>query len=205
MAKRVFDALVAGLLLVMLAPVLLLIGLAVRCDSPGPALFRQVRVGRFEREFQILKFRTMFDTPNDAAQPLITVAGDRRITRLGQALRRFKLDELPQLINVVRGEMSLVGPRPEVPEYVALYPAEVRQLIFSVRPGITDEAAIYFRNEGEMLGESSNPHKAYVETILPVKVGYYLRYVQKHSLGSDLGILVRTFFAVFRRQKPRKP
>jgi lipopolysaccharide/colanic/teichoic acid biosynthesis glycosyltransferase len=193
MTKRLFDVLVAVAALGLVWPALLLIALLVRLDSPGPALFRQVRVGRHGRPFEILKFRTMTHLPPGAGpQSMLSVAGDARVTRVGRYLRRTKLDELPQLLNVLAGDMSLVGPRPEVPHYVDLYPPEVRAEVLSLRPGITDEASIEFRNEGEILARAVDPERAYIDEILPVKLRYYCDYVRTRTFFGDIGILLRT-------------
>lgn len=191
--KRLVDVVAAVSGLLLLAPLLMFIAVAVRIDSKGPVLFRQTRVGRDGRTFQILKFRSMYHArhPRDGAAQ-ITAATDPRITRFGALLRRTKLDELPQLINVLRGDMSLVGPRPEVPRYVAMYPPDARAEILSVRPGITDEAAIEFRDEGEVLGRSVDPERTYVEDILPRKIQLYRDYVRHRSLLGDLAIILRT-------------
>lgn len=195
--KRLMDIVVAGSALLLLGPLLLAIALWVRCDSAGGALFRQERVGRHGRHFTIYKFRTM-RTGADKAGPAITVGEDARITRAGHWLRHSKLDELPQLFNVLTGDMSLVGPRPEVPRYVAMYPADLHDLVLSVRPGITDLASIAFRNESALLAQSTDPERTYVEDILPVKLDYAARYAQSPSLWQDLVILVRTAHAVLR-------
>ncbi len=194
-AKRAMD--VGGVLLALplALPVMAVIALWVRVDSPGPALFRQQRVGRGGRLFCMLKFRTM---RAQAQGPQITATGDARITRAGRWLRASKLDELPQLINVLRGDMSLVGPRPEVPRYMALYPDDVRRQILSLRPGITDRAAIEFRDEERLLAESGDPERTYVERIMPIKQRYYLQYVAHHSLAGDARILLDTAKAVLR-------
>jgi lipopolysaccharide/colanic/teichoic acid biosynthesis glycosyltransferase len=196
MSKRLFDMLAAGCGLLLLAPVLLAIALWIRLDSPGPALFRQRRVGRHGRLFDIYKFRTMADRPDDGRQ--LTVGQDPRITRAGRFLRRTKLDELPQLLNVLEGTMSLVGPRPEVPRYVDRYPPAVRQTVLSVAPGITDLAAILFKDENDILGRAQDPERAYVETILPVKLEYYQRYVRERSFWLDLRIIFQTLAAILR-------
>jgi lipopolysaccharide/colanic/teichoic acid biosynthesis glycosyltransferase len=191
--KRLFDVVAAGAGLLAASPLLLLISLAVRLDSPGPAFFRQVRVGRHGVPFEILKFRTMrCALPGAESGPLITVDSDDRITRLGRMLRRSKLDELPQLINVVRGDMSIVGPRPEVPRYVALYPEEARREILSIRPGITDEASIEFRQESALLASADDPERTYVERIMPAKIEHYRRYVRERTLLGDVRIVLRT-------------
>ena len=181
---------------VLLSPLLVLIAGWVRADSPGPALFRQQRVGRGGRLFRIHKFRTM--RVHDGTGPQVTVAGDARVTRAGRWLRRTKLDELPQLIDVLKGDMSLVGPRPEVPHYMALYPAEARAQILSVRPGITDRAAIEFKDEERILSAAADPAAAYVAHIMPIKQRYYLAYVARHSVAGDVRILWDTFRALLR-------
>jgi lipopolysaccharide/colanic/teichoic acid biosynthesis glycosyltransferase len=196
MSKRLFDVLAAAGGLILLAPLLLAIALWIRLDSPGPALFRQRRVGRHGRLFDIYKFRTMVERPDDVR--LLTIGRDPRITRAGRFLRRTKLDELPQLLNVVEGTMSLVGPRPEVPRYVDRYPPAVRRTVLSVAPGITDLAAILYKDENDILGRALDPERAYVETILPVKLEYYQRYVRERSFWLDLRIIFRTLAAILR-------
>ena len=196
-AKRLFDLALALPALALALPLMVAITLWVRLDSAGPALFRQQRVGRHGRLFHIHKFRTM-RVRSSQAGPLITVAGDARVTRAGRWLRRTKLDELPQLLDVIRGDMSLVGPRPEVPRYMALYPDEARQRILSVRPGITDRAAIEFRDEELLLAHATDPERVYVERIMPVKLRYYLDYVAHRSLAGDARILFDTVRALLR-------
>jgi lipopolysaccharide/colanic/teichoic acid biosynthesis glycosyltransferase len=191
MAKRSFDIVIVSIGILVLWPLLLVIALVVRLDSPGSALFRQTRVGRHGREFQLLKFRTMFSDPV-VQGPLLTVTGDPRITRFGAFLRSSKLDELPQLFNVLRGEMSLVGPRPEVPRFVAMYPTDVRDLVLSVRPGITDDASIEFRHESELLAKVEDPEALYVTEILPRKLKYYTDYAREHTLWKDVRTIWRT-------------
>lgn len=194
MSKRLFDVVAAAIGLVLLAPLLMALALWIRLDSAGPALFRQVRVGRHGVPFEIIKFRTMCQQAQ--AGRLLTVGRDARITRAGRFLRRSKLDELPQLINVLFGSMSLVGPRPEVPRYVDRYPPEVRRTVLSVAPGITDWAAIQYKDENDILGCAADPERAYVETILPVKLAYYQRYVRERSFWLDLRIILRTLTAL---------
>jgi lipopolysaccharide/colanic/teichoic acid biosynthesis glycosyltransferase len=191
MTKRLFDLLLSGLGLLVLALPLGLVALVIKLDSPGPVFYRQVRVGRFGREFRIHKFRTMAHNPADRG-PQLTVGADARITRVGAFLRRTKLDELAQLFDVLDGTMSLVGPRPEVPRYVALYPTELREKVLSVRPGITDFASIEYRDESTLLAQSRDPERTYREVILPAKLALQARYVDLCSLGTDLSILVRT-------------
>ena len=191
MAKRAFDLLLAGLGLVLLSPLLLAIAIAVKLDSPGPVFYRQQRVGRHGVPFRIHKFRTMAHVERDAG-PQLTVGADARITRVGAVLRRHKLDELAQLIDVLQGTMSLVGPRPEVPRYVALYPPELRTKVLSVRPGITCLASIEFRNESELLARAADPEREYVQVVMPQKLALGARYADTASLGLDVRILWRT-------------
>lgn len=193
-ARRVFDTAVAGLGLVISSPLLLAAAVAIRLDSPGPVIFRQKRVGLNGAPFEILKFRTMrVDAEKVGAQ--LTVGADPRITKVGAFLRAWKIDELPQLANVVKGEMALVGPRPEVPRYVELYTPEQRGVL-SVRPGITDPASIEFRNESELMAGQADPERYYREVIMPRKVQLNLAYLSRRSLGSDLGMLFATAKAV---------
>ncbi|MEN3294268.1 MAG: hypothetical protein V7642_3521 [Burkholderiales bacterium] len=192
--KRAFDFISALIGLFVLSPVLISIALLIRIDSPGPALFVQDRVGKGGRLFRIFKFRTM--TMGAEKKGQITVGQDARVTRIGHGLRRLKLDELPQLLNVLRGEMSLVGPRPEVPRYVACYPQHVREMVLSVPPGITDWASIEFKEESVLLGRASDPERTYVEEILPIKLEYYLRYVTQRNFVVDLKIIFLTLFAI---------
>lgn len=196
MSKRAFDLLGAGVALLLLAPVLLLIALWIRLDSPGPVLYRQQRVGREGKLFTIYKFRTMRQRSMEG--PELTVGADPRITRAGRFLRHYKLDELPQLCNVVQGSMSLVGPRPEVPRYVDCYPPELRRVVLSVPPGITDWAAIRYKDENAILARAADPERAYVEAVLPVKLDYYVRYVKERSFWGDLRILAHTLGAIVR-------
>ena len=204
MAKRLFDIAFALLALLLLGLLLLVVALWVRLDSPGPVFFRQQRVGRGGQLFDIVKFRTM-QTGAEAMGPQITVGEDARITRAGVWLRRAKVDELPQFLNVLRGDMSVVGPRPEVPRYVAQYPADVRETVLSVRPGITDLASIEFRDESALLARSSDPERTYVEQILPAKLRHAQEYVRTRSLWLDLRIIARTVLAVLGLHAPRHP
>jgi len=197
MAKRLFDLLLSSLGLLVLAPLLLLIALLIKLDSPGPVMFRQERVGRYGQPFRIHKFRTMRHEP--AGQGLqITVGADRRITRVGGFLRASKLDELPQLLDVWLGDMSLVGPRPEVPRYVAHYPADVRDKVLSVRPGITDIASIEYRDESAVLARAADPEHAYIHEVLPHKLALAAQYVDRSSVGLDLWLIWRTLVAIVR-------
>ncbi|MES2150735.1 MAG: sugar transferase [Pseudomonadota bacterium] len=196
MSKRLFDLAAAALGLAVLAPLLLAIACWIKLDSPGPVLFRQQRVGRHGILFTIFKFRTMRADAEPARQ--LTVGQDERITRAGTCLRHHKLDELPQLWNVLEGSMSLVGPRPEVPRYVASYPPALRSVVLSVAPGITDWASIHFKEENAILGRASDPERAYLDTILPIKLEYYVRYVRERSFRTDLRIIVHTLAALLR-------
>lgn len=202
MPKRLFDLVVSALALVVLAPVLLAVAVWVRLDSAGSIFFWQTRIGRGGQPFRIYKFRTM-QPGADTAGPAITVGADARITRAGHWLRRTKLDELPQFINVLLGDMSIVGPRPEVPRYVALYPADLRDIVLSVRPGITDLASIAFRDESTLLGQSSDPERTYVEEILPAKLRYAADYAVTHSVWGDLKIMARTALALWPGRAPQ--
>ncbi|MBA1443575.1 MAG: sugar transferase [Gammaproteobacteria bacterium] len=195
MAKRLFDLLLTLPGLLLLLPLMAVIALWVRFDSPGPVLFRQQRVGRGGVSFALLKFRSM-RVDAEKLGPKVTVGADPRITRSGQFLRKSKLDELPQLFNVVMGQMSLVGPRPEVPEYVAHYPPEIHDKVLSVPPGITGLASIEFRNENAMLEGADDPVATYLNEIMPIKLDYYVRYVEQRSLWLDVKIILRTFWAV---------
>jgi len=201
-AKRTFDLIVAGCGLLVILPALIIIALAIKKTSEGPVFFRQIRVGRNERPFRIMKFRTMtVDAP--LRGPQITMGADPRITPIGTVLRRYKLDELPQLFNVVWGDMSLVGPRPETPDYVALYPQDERREIFQVRPGITDNASIIFSNESELLGRAEDPLDYYVSTILPKKRALYLDYVRNRSFFGDIAIVWRTILVILNSRGSR--
>ena len=194
-AKRIFDLFftIPGLLL--LFPLFVAIAVCIKLDSSGPVFFRQERIGRFGKPFRIFKFRTMcLDAETKGRQ--ITVGADPRITRSGAFLRKYKFDELPQLINVLLGEMSLVGPRPEVPRYAVLYPADVRDKVFSVPPGITDYASIEYKDENDILGRAADPDKAYIEEVMPVKLTYYQRYVAERSLWRDFLLILKTFKAI---------
>ncbi len=192
MLKRLFDVACSAIGLVVLSPVLLGAGLATLIDIGWPAIFRHRRVGRNGRIFHLLKFRTMRPGRGGA---LITVQGDSRITRVGRILRKTKIDELPQLWNVLLGDMSLVGPRPEIPEYVEQFKARYERIL-AIRPGITDLASIRFRNEEELLAASREPLREYVERVLPVKLDLADEYIRSASFTGDLSILLRTAFVM---------
>jgi lipopolysaccharide/colanic/teichoic acid biosynthesis glycosyltransferase len=198
MGKRLFDVLGAVVSLVLLAPLMVLVAVAVRLDSPGPVLFRQERVGRHGRPFRIHKFRTM-QVDATGRGPLVTASGDPRVTRVGAALRRHRLDELPQLIDVLKGDMSLVGPRPEVPRYVALYPPDLRERVLAVRPGITDPSSLEFLDEGELLARAADPEREYVDVILPRKLRRAADYADRATFATDLRVIGRTLGLLVRR------
>jgi lipopolysaccharide/colanic/teichoic acid biosynthesis glycosyltransferase len=195
MLKRLFDVGLSSFALVLFAPLLIALGLVVLFRDGRPVFFMQSRVGQYGKPFRIFKFRTMTLSSDG---PQVSASNDRRITANGAWLRRTKLDELPQLFNVLLGEMSLVGPRPELEKFVALYPEQARAEILSVRPGITDEASIEFIDEGRLLEVGGNPESTYVNEILPRKIVSYQRYVRHHSLAGDLSILIRTLLKAFR-------
>ncbi len=191
MAKRLFDLLGAALALLLLAPLLLGVALLIRLDSPGPVFFRQQRVGRGGVSFRIHKFRTMrMDAPTQG--PQVTVARDARITRVGHALRHYRIDELPQFIDVLLGRMSLVGPRPEVPRFVAHYPPALKARVLAVRPGITDPASLAHIDEAALLAAAPDPEREYIEHILPRKLALQADYAARATLWSDLVVLGRT-------------
>jgi lipopolysaccharide/colanic/teichoic acid biosynthesis glycosyltransferase len=189
--SRLFDVAFASLMLVLLGLSLLLVALAVKATSRGPALFRQTRVGRGGRPFAIYKFRTMTNVQNGGNLGM-SFGESGRVTSLGRVLRTSKIDELPQLINVLRGDMSLVGPRPELPEFVGKYAAEDRAFVLSVAPGLTDFASIRFRHEGELLAAESDPQRTYEEVIMPAKLRYCRFYVRNANLRLDLYIIMQT-------------
>jgi lipopolysaccharide/colanic/teichoic acid biosynthesis glycosyltransferase len=199
MGKRLFELLGAAVALLFLAPLMLGVALAIKLDSRGPVLFRQERVGRHGRPFRIHKFRTM-EVDAERRGPLVTVGADPRVTRVGAALRRRRLDELPQLIDVLKGDMSLVGPRPEVPRYVATYPPDLRERVLSVRPGITDPASLEFIDEADLLARADDPEREYVEVILPRKLRCSADYAAHATLHTDLVVIGRTLRALVSRR-----
>lgn len=196
-AKRLFDLLASAVGLMVLAPLLVCIAAAIKIESPGPVFFRQERVGRDGKIFAIHKFRTM-RVGAEREGPLVTVGRDARITKIGTVLRKYKLDELAQLIDVLYGDMSLVGPRPEVPRYVAKYPVDIRKIVLSVRPGITDRASIEYKDENEILDLAEDPQYAYIHEVLPTKLRYYVDYVQTRSFWGDIMLIFATFRALVR-------
>lgn len=192
MPKRLFDVVCSGLGLLVLSPVLVALALWVRLSSPGPVFYRATRVGRYGEHFKLFKFRSMI-IDADKKGPAVTSAGDARVTSVGRFLRRTKLDELPQLFNVLRGEMSLVGPRPEDPRYVELYNPEQREIL-QHRPGITSMASLTYRNEEQMLS-GADWEKMYIEEVMPAKIAIDLEYSEKANLLSDIFLIVRTIFS----------
>lgn len=189
--KRAFDIIASGLGLIVLSPLFLILAVWIKFDSKGPVFYRQVRVGRGNRDFRIFKFRSM--RPDSDKGRLITVGGhDPRVTRSGYYIRKYKFDELPQLINVFIGDMSLVGPRPEVRRYVDMYTPE-QMRVLDVRPGITSLASIRYRNENEILAASDNPDRVYIERVMPDKLAIDLEYVSKANLWTDIKLIFSTF------------
>lgn len=194
MLKRCFDVCAAAVGLLLLSPLLLTVAVWVKLDSHGPVFYRQVRVGKGGRDFRLWKFRSM--RPDSDKLGLLTVGGrDPRITRSGYFIRKYKIDELPQLFNVISGDMSLVGPRPEVRRYVDLYSAEQRQVL-NARPGITDYASIEYRNENELLAASADPEFTYINEVMPAKLKLNMKYIREQGLGTDLKIILRTLHRI---------
>ncbi|MBE6319597.1 MAG: sugar transferase [Bacteroidales bacterium] len=192
--KRLFDILVSGIGLLCLSPLLLIVAIWIKLDSPGPIFYRQVRVGRYNKDFRIFKFRSMRIGSDKGS--LVTIGGrDPRITRSGYFIRKFKIDELPQLINVLVGDMSLVGPRPEVRHYVNYWTPE-QMHVLDVRPGITDPASIKYRNENELLAQAEDPEKYYIEVIMQEKIKLYLEYAEKSSFWYDIKLIFQTFWVI---------
>jgi len=192
--KRLFDIVASGLGLIVLSPLFLILAIWIKLDSKGPVFYRQVRVGYKNKDFCIFKFRSMRVGADKGS--LVTIGGhDPRVTRSGYFIRKFKFDELPQLINVFLGDMSLVGPRPEVRHYVDYWTPEQLHVL-DVRPGITDPASIKFRNENELMEKAEDPEKYYIEVIMQEKIKLYLEYVEKHSFLYDIGLIFKTFWVI---------
>ena len=188
--KRIFDFVCSGIGLIILSPVLIIIAIMIKKGSDGPVFFKQIRVGKDGKNFEILKFRTMVVNAEKLGRQ-ITVGNDNRITKVGGFLRKYKLDELPQLINVFKGDMSLVGPRPEVPRYVEMYTKEQRKVL-NVKPGITDLASLRYKDENELLGKAENPDEFYINTIMPDKLALNLEYINKSNVFYDIYIIITT-------------
>ena len=195
MLKRLFDIVISGCGIIVLSPLFLVIAIWIKLDSKGPVFYRQVRVGKENKDFRIFKFRSMKEGADNGS--LVTIGErDSRITRSGHFIRKFKLDELPQLINVFMGDMSLVGPRPEVRHYVDYWTPK-QMHVLDVRPGITDPASIKFRNENELLDKADNPEEYYINVIMQEKIRLYLEYVENHSLWYDIKLIFQTIKVVF--------
>ena len=191
--KRVFDIIASFCGIIILFPLIIIVSILIKITSKGPVLFKQVRVTKNGKLFKIYKFRTMKE--NSEGNKQITVGKDNRITGIGHILRKTKLDELPQLFNVLKGEMSLVGPRPEVPKYVELYTDEQREIL-KVPAGITDYASIYFSNESELLGEAENPEEFYIKKIMPYKIELNKKYINEIGIMTDIKIIILTILKI---------
>lgn len=192
--KRLFDITASGIGLIVLSPLFLILAIWIKLDSKGPVFYRQVRVGKNNKDFRIFKFRSMRVGSDKGS--LVTIGGrDPRITRSGYIIRKLKLDELPQLINVFVGDMSLVGPRPEVRHYVEYWTPE-QMHVLDVRPGITDPASIKFRNENELMEQAEDPEDYYINVIMQEKLKLYLDYVEHHSFWGDIGLIFKTFWVI---------
>jgi lipopolysaccharide/colanic/teichoic acid biosynthesis glycosyltransferase len=196
-AKRVFDLVLAAPGFILMLPVFLVTAVLIKLDSPGPVIFRQTRVGINEGHFQIYKFRTM-KAGTEKMGKFFVREDDPQLTRLGKILRRLKIDELPQLWNVIKGEMSMVGPRPMIPEIVAHYPPRAKGIVLSVPPGITDFASLVYMNEGEILSKAADPEELYVKQMIPSKLYYYVYYVKEQSVWVDVKIIGMTLWRLFR-------
>jgi lipopolysaccharide/colanic/teichoic acid biosynthesis glycosyltransferase len=195
MIKRIFDFISSFFFLFLFFPFFLLLSILIKIDSKGPIFFTQIRVGKNNKDFLLLKFRTMKVAQENSS--LITIGNDNRITNIGNILRKYKLDELPQLINILKGEMSVVGPRPEVRKYVDMYSSSQLEVL-SVKPGLTDPSSIKFSNESELLGTAANPEKYYTETLMPLKIEISLNYVRTQTFIGDLKIIFQTFSKIFK-------
>jgi lipopolysaccharide/colanic/teichoic acid biosynthesis glycosyltransferase len=198
--KRIFDIIGAVSGLVLLVPLFLIVALLIKLDSPGPVLFRQERMGKGFRPFLIYKFRTMVQNPSKLGAPL-TIGDDPRITRTGRLLRKTKIDELPQLINVLKGEMTFVGPRPEVRQFVELFRSDYEEIL-KVRPGVTDIASLKYEDEATVMGQFKNPEEAYISRILPDKIRLAKEYINQSSLFFDLSLILKTVPKLFGFKTP---
>lgn len=196
--KRIFDFVSALLCLVLLSPFFLLMSAIIKLTDKGPIFFRQVRVGQNFKLFKLVKFRTMIPDAEKYG-PVITAENDSRITKIGKFLRKFKLDELPQLINVLKGEMSLVGPRPEVPKYVEMFKAEYEEIL-KIKPGITDYATIEFRDEEKTLAKYDNAEDGYIKKVLPKKIELYKKYLREQSFLTDFKLIILTLWKIIKKR-----
>ena len=195
--KRVFDFIASLLGLIVLSPLFLVVAILIKLDDGGSVFFRQTRVGQYGKHFKIYKFRTMVENAEKLGVQ-VTKGDDPRITRVGRFLRKYKLDELPQLINVLKGEMSLVGPRPEVQKFVKLFEEDYKEIL-QVKPGITDYASLEFKDENELLKGAENPEEIYIREILPKKIEYYKRYLKEISFTTDLKLILKTIVGILRK------
>ena len=197
--KRLFDIVLSLIVLAVFLPFGLLIAMVIVCDTKGHVFYKQTRVGRHNKDFQLYKFRTMYEDSDHGS--LITIGTkDSRITQSGIFLRKYKIDEFPQFLNILKGEMSIVGPRPEVRKYVDLYTPE-QMKVLSVRPGLTDYASIRYVDENALLASSDNPEQTYIHEIMPDKLALNLKYIQEQSLCVDIKIILKTFAAIIHRSK----
>lgn len=197
MYKRFFDILISFLGLMVLAPIFIMISIWIKFDSKGSVFFRQERVGRYGETFRIHKFRTM--KTDSETRGRLTIGDDQRVTQSGKFLRKFKVDELPQLFDVLLGDMSLVGPRPEVQEFIDCYPEGIRNVVLSVRPGITDQASIEMVDENVILGKYRDSRQAYIDVVLPLKQKFYLEYIENQNMLLDLILIYRTLVKIIKR------
>ena len=196
MNKRLFDIFFSLSSLILISPLLLIISIVIKITSKGPIIFKQERVGKGGIKFIIYKFRTMHDTKSSEIK--ITTLKDKRITATGKFLRAFKVDELPQLINVLKGDMSIIGPRPEVPKYVEMYPMILREKILSVRPGLSDPSSLHFRNESKLLQVQSDPEKYYINVLIPKKLKISINYIERSNLYHDFCVILKTIHSIFK-------
>ena len=196
MIKRLFDIFFSFFGLILVSPLLLVSAILIKLTSPGPVFYRGVRIGRYRKPFKIFKFRTMMENAEELGGPS-TAADDPRLTKIGKFLKKYQLDELPQLINIIKGEISLVGPRPEVKIYVDMIREEERNKILSIKPGMTDLASLWNFHEGEVLKGSLDPEKTYIEKIRPKKIRLQLEYVKNRSFLLDLKIIIKTILKIF--------
>ncbi len=194
-SKRIFDLISATLVLIFCSPLFIVVSIWIAIDSRGGVFYKQIRVGKNQKEFGLLKFRSM--RPNADKSGQLTVGNDNRVTKVGRFIRRYKLDELPQLINIIKGEMSVVGPRPEVPKYVRMYSPEQLKVL-SVLPGLTDYASIEYLDEQKILGEADDPEKKYIEEVMPAKLQLNLNYIADRNLIVDFKLIFKTIFKIFR-------
>lgn len=192
--KRIFDCTAAVVALVVFSPLLLVLSVWILLDSPGGVFYKQIRVGKNQKEFYLLKFRSMRTNADKSGQ--LTIGNDARVTRVGRFIRKFKFDEIPQLINIIKGEMSVVGPRPEVPKYVTMY-SEEQLKVLDVLPGLTDYASIEYLNEQEVLGAADDPERVYIQEVMPAKLKLNLKYIEERNFWLDIQLVFKTLFKIF--------